>query len=935
MEAGRRQDVHRTLQLRAELNDARCTLQALLDSAWPEEPESKNVAADLHIDSEKPESIDFDALADLLRMSSNRGKEETSEMLQMSSIANFLVCRCPEGYRGCCIVLPPSDLTATRAGATNFGAIAALVVAPETRLQGLGSRFLAAAEEWLAARHQCNSVSVVLDSTVSTTGRGWLERRGYSENKDHLAQAALTKALPVGFVSRALAREVKAREAALLSELSLLASEASAAVGHEEPVPVSEDSKVPTVEDSSDARESAVAILPYDVWAGVLRALELVEVATLGCTCALLSQQEMYDAEMWRALFLHRSWPPSEALLHFSEGVTACAAGVNWRDRLRARSTASPVIVVDMGRGYTKYDIIHGVNGLPATDPKLVQLCSSPSHPPDCEREWQLHHIQQEIDCQFELAAQDPRHPYHSAALVGAPPLAPGRRALVKDCRTYPQLNNRVVRLGEFIENSNEFATKMIVPQEDSDWEDQDDSNSEPQRLFIHATDLVSLRDAKDLPVLVGEPFVVTANSGRGGNARQLFAQDVDRQLRQLGPHPGPVRTVPQAQMALWAHGIDHGIVVNLGQAQAIAIPVVKGEIVASAASGSDVGSAQLTQIMMRLVQEHINISWAGLMTWCRDVKEQYCVVARPPPPGAVKGLRRRLQTGELKVQAVTVEIPTPAGMLAVALENERVLVPEEFFDTTYSGGPTLQRLIVSCAERVLQQNVCDAEAVQALLRNIVLVGGAANIPGLRTRTEFEVRKLLENGASCGLQKALISPDDVFVLNPPLDSSRRPLTTPRFAPFFGGCVGAASTSPMGFLAPAQQPSIDSMAEMVQGVLVPRGPTARLPDIAAWARRELLTLNAPVIFRAGGGGGEEDEIWIHEMQRGEHDDVFESPSSEESNSEVDDEGPSSSLYRARNTSSDRPPIGFQFQPPNRGQRTIRVVPGATPSRSTHL
>lgn len=29
--------------------------------------------------------------------------------------------------------------------------------------------------------------------------------------------------------------------------------------------------------------------------------------------------------------------------------------------------------------------------------------------------------------------------------------------------------------------------------------------------------------------------------------------------------------------MALWAHGVDHGIVVNIGQSQTIALPVVRG----------------------------------------------------------------------------------------------------------------------------------------------------------------------------------------------------------------------------------------------------------------------------------------------------------------------------------------------------------------------
>ena len=40
---------------------------------------------------------------------------------------------------------------------------------------------------------------------------------------------------------------------------------------------------------------------------------------------------------------------------------------------------------------------------------------------------------------------------------------------------------------------------------------------------------------------------------------------------------PHGCQVVSQAQMALWAHGLDHGIVVNIGQQQTIAMPVLRG----------------------------------------------------------------------------------------------------------------------------------------------------------------------------------------------------------------------------------------------------------------------------------------------------------------------------------------------------------------------
>lgn len=171
--------------------------------------------------------------------------------------------------------------------------------------------------------------------------------------------------------------------------------------------------------------------------------------------------------------------------------------------------------------------------------------------------------------------------------------------------------------------------------------------------------------------------------------------------------------------------------------------------------------------------------------------------------------------------------------------------------------------LIVHCAEQVLASGACDEEALRALLRNIVLVGGAADIPGMRPRTEYEVRRLLANSAGQALRSALASPNDAFVLNPPLsDQSREPLTSPRFAPFFGGCVRAVASCPVA--GGVAQGSLPSSAARGSPHSLGRaaGTLGAVPGIAAWVQRQLFSLNAPAIFRAGGGGGEEDDVWAN-------------------------------------------------------------------------
>lgn len=74
------------------------------------------------------------------------------------------------------------------------------------------------------------------------------------------------------------------------------------------------------------------------------------------------SGQETTDAELWFQLFLRSCWPPSGALLAFAEGTTT-PVGIDWRERMQVRMESTPTIVVDMGRGYTKFTVVHGVRG--------------------------------------------------------------------------------------------------------------------------------------------------------------------------------------------------------------------------------------------------------------------------------------------------------------------------------------------------------------------------------------------------------------------------------------------------------------------------------------------------------------------------------------------------------------------------------------------
>merc|ERR1712151_86415 len=97
---------------------------------------------------------------------------------------------------------------------------------------------------------------------------------------------------------------------------------------------------------------------------------------------------------------------------------------------------------------------------------------------------------------------------------------------------------------------------------------------------------------------------------------------------------------------------------------------------------------------------------------------------------------------------------------------------------------------------------------------------------------------------------ALLSPEHVYVLNPPV-GKHGPLITPRFVPLFGGCVRAASSL-----------NLDEPLQPLAASGDDSNMTPRNAGIAYRMRMSLLrSIRAgAAVFRTGGGGGEDDNVW---------------------------------------------------------------------------
>jgi len=301
-------------------------------------------------------------------------------------------------------------------------------------------------------------------------------------------------------------------------------------------------------------------------------------------------------------------------------------------------------------------------------------------------------------------------------------------------------------------------------------------------------------------------------------------------------------------------------------------LPVVSGKVIAAAAEYYDIGSSQLTMEMTQLLHRRFPDVTNEMMTWCRDLKENFCYVA---PPLEGYSLRERLARGnDFGLQPVEVELPYRThGMVEIAAE--RVLIPEILFERH-----SIPSLIARAAEKTLLLNACSVEEVRALLRQIVIVGGTADFPGMRPRTEFEVRALLQTSRYPQLSEALASSNDVFVLNPPLGVNG-PLASPRFVPLVGGCVRAASSCPLE--------SWDSREDGASLSSVSCGSFRMLPGFLSSVRHRLpALLNASLVFRTGGGGGEDDNLWDMFLNQGSDEQSESAAWSCEQGSEADEQ-----------------------------------------------
>uniref|UniRef100_A0A7S1XUW7 Actin n=1 Tax=Phaeomonas parva TaxID=124430 RepID=A0A7S1XUW7_9STRA len=183
----------------------------------------------------------------------------------------------------------------------------------------------------------------------------------------------------------------------------------------------------------------------------------------------------------------------------------------------------------------------------------------------------------------------------------------------------------------------------------------------------------------------------------------------------------------PQALLSLYASGRTSGVVLDVGDGVAHAVPVYEGFALPHAVTRMDVAGREVTeQLQLLLRRSGYSFVTSAERDLVREIKEQRCYVAFDPAAEARPTNRNRPAVHTL-----------PDGT-ALELSDERWKAPELLFDPGLIGSEYggVQHCLVGAIRR------SDLELRRTLFSQVVLAGGTTNLPGFPDRMLNEVRKL-------------------------------------------------------------------------------------------------------------------------------------------------------------------------------------------------
>ncbi|KAK7223253.1 hypothetical protein V2G26_011256 [Clonostachys chloroleuca] len=203
----------------------------------------------------------------------------------------------------------------------------------------------------------------------------------------------------------------------------------------------------------------------------------------------------------------------------------------------------------------------------------------------------------------------------------------------------------------------------------------------------------------------------------------------------------GALNLSAQESLALCASGRNTGLVVDSGFYSTRSVPIYEGLALRHGIQRLDIGGQQMTDYFIQTLQD----SGHGLETrreraLAANIKEEYCHVAQD-----FEGEAQAFQEG---CTPPTETSYTLADGKTITIGKERLLAPEVLFQPHLmglNGEGGIQHLAAASIAK------SDVSIKGILYGNIVLAGGSSMFPGIESRMQAEMTRLVPSPAKVGV----------------------------------------------------------------------------------------------------------------------------------------------------------------------------------------
>ncbi|XP_070619012.1 actin, cytoplasmic type 5-like isoform X4 [Erythrolamprus reginae] len=185
-----------------------------------------------------------------------------------------------------------------------------------------------------------------------------------------------------------------------------------------------------------------------------------------------------------------------------------------------------------------------------------------------------------------------------------------------------------------------------------------------------------------------------------------------------------------QAVLSLYASGRTTGVVLDIKSNGMDLVPVYEGYAVGPAIVRMDMGSEDLTDFLLRMLNERgykINPEEREVV---EDIKEKFCYVA--------SDFEKEMATATPSSLEKKYELPD--GQV-ITIDTERFRCPEGLFQPGHLGQQHcgIHETVFSAVMK------CDQDRRSAMFKNVVLAGGTSMFPGFVERLQPEMTALVSS----------------------------------------------------------------------------------------------------------------------------------------------------------------------------------------------